>query len=193
MYYLLAGKSVGHDSEIPIKIEIERLNVTSEAKELLHLLTHANPVNRYSATEALHHHWITGDCHGDEHGEHLESHECIIKSNVIDRKLNLYDQSTYKEEDIPIVHAEISLELTSETDKTKALDLLLGEVNDDQLLAEIARRRIDVHKQITEEMVRESYTFGKKLGEGASGEVFLVTHKTNEKEYACKTVTKNGE
>ena len=35
----------------------------------------------------------------------------------------------------------------------------LGEVTDEQLLAEVARRKLDLHNQITDALVKESYTF----------------------------------
>ena len=44
-------------------------------------------------------------------------------------------------------------------------------VSDEQLLAEVARRKLDLHNQITDALVRESYNFEGKLGKGASGEV----------------------
>jgi serine/threonine protein kinase len=68
----------------------------------------------------------------------------------------------------------------------------LGEVTDEQLLAEVARRKIDIHSQITDSLVRDSYTFETKLGKGASGSVFLVTHKTTNVKYACKVIQRDG-
>jgi serine/threonine protein kinase len=60
------------------------------------------------------------------------------------------------------------------------------------LLAEVARRRLDIHKKITDKMVKGTYDFGKVLGMGASGAVYEVTHKTTKARYACKIVVKNN-
>lgn len=37
----------------------------------------------------------------------------------------------------------------------------LGECNDEQLLAEVARRRLSIHDKITDNLVKETYDFGK--------------------------------
>ena len=68
----------------------------------------------------------------------------------------------------------------------------LGECNDEQLLSEVARRHIDLHDKITDSMVKETYAVGKVLGHGASGDVYLVTHKVNGRNFACKVVKKNA-
>lgn len=191
MYFLLSGYNVGSpEKPEPIGELIGSLEVTREAKTLLQGLTHTNPTQRLSATEALHDHWITGHCHGDEHDEHLE--RALVQTNKIDRKKNLFDQTIYKDEDIPLVHSEISVSLTSAADKVHAAEMKMGEVNDDQLLAEVARRRIDVHHEITEEMVKDAYEFGQVLGEGASGKVFAVTKNADGNKYACKFIQKGG-
>jgi serine/threonine protein kinase len=61
-----------------------------------------------------------------------------------------------------------------------------------RLLAEVARRRLDIHDKITDSMVKETYAVGKVLGHGASGEVYCVTHKVTGKQFACKVVKKNA-
>jgi len=58
-------------------------------------------------------------------------------------------------------------------------------------LAEVARRKLDLHNQITDALVKESYNFEAKIGKGASGEVFLVTNKLTGVKYACKIIAKN--
>eukprot|EP01034_Spumella_vulgaris_P022150 gene22150-28257_t len=47
----------------------------------------------------------------------------------------------------------------------------LGEVSDEQLLAEVARRHLDLHDKITDSLVKETYDIGKVLGHGASGKL----------------------
>jgi hypothetical protein len=80
------------------------------------------------------------------------------------------------------IHAMISSDLVA--DETEALDIPLGQATDEQLLAEIARRKLDVHANITQvlinsnicltlmqEMVKSVYDFdAKPLGHGASAE-----------------------
>ena len=68
----------------------------------------------------------------------------------------------------------------------------LGECSDEQLLAEVARRQLDLHDKITDALVRETYDFGRVLGHGASGQVYLATHKATRKAFACKVVKKNS-
>eukprot|EP01035_Chromulina_nebulosa_P021152 gene21152-27406_t len=74
------------------------------------------------------------------------------------------------------VHTVVSAEL--DFDHDTAMKIPLGEVSDEQLLAEVARRQLDLHSRITDTLVRETYEFGKVLGHGASGQVIQVTHKT---------------
>lgn len=88
------------------------------------------------------------------------------------------------------IHTVVSSEL--DCDHEAAMSIPLGEVNDEQLLAEVARRHLDLHDKITDSLVKETYDVGKVLGHGASGEVFLVTHKTTLQKFACKVVKKNS-
>ena len=88
------------------------------------------------------------------------------------------------------IHTVVSAEL--DYDHETAMTIPLGEVSDEQLLAEVARRRLDLHDKITDTLVKETYDFGKILGHGASGEVVLVTHKTTKQSFACKIVKKNS-
>ena len=88
------------------------------------------------------------------------------------------------------IHSVISSEL--DYDHDTAMGMPLGEVSDESLLAEVARRRLDIHDKITDSMVKETYSVGKVLGHGASGEVYCVTHKITGKQFACKVVKKNA-
>eukprot|EP00605_Chrysophyceae_sp_TOSAG23-4_P002672 GSChrysophyteH1.ASY1.ANO1.2948.1 assembled CDS len=58
---------------------------------------------------------------------------------------------------------------------------------------EIARRGIDIHHNVTQELVKQTYKFDKSLGAGASGDVYLVTHKKTKEQFACKIIKKNGD
>eukprot|EP01034_Spumella_vulgaris_P028993 gene28993-35960_t len=71
------------------------------------------------------------------------------------------------------------------------MSIALSEVNDEQLLAEVARRQLNLHDNIDALVVKETYDIGKVLGHGASGEVLLVTHKESKQKFACKVVKKN--
>lgn len=88
------------------------------------------------------------------------------------------------------VHAQISSEL--DTDPTAAGTTLLKDCTDDQLLAEIARRKIDIHHNVTDQLVKKSYHFEKSLGHGASGEVWLVSKINTGEKFACKIIIKDG-
>lgn len=88
------------------------------------------------------------------------------------------------------IHTVISAELDCDHEASMAIPL--GEVTDEQLLAEVARRRLDLHDKITDVLVKETYELGKLLGHGASGEVRLATHKVTGQAFACKIVKKNS-
>ena len=88
------------------------------------------------------------------------------------------------------IHSVVSSEL--DYDHEAAMMIPLGEVSDEQLLAEVARRHIDLHDKITDSLVKETYEIGKVLGHGASGKVYQVTHKVTGQTFACKVVKKNS-
>lgn len=88
------------------------------------------------------------------------------------------------------IHTVVSSEL--DYDHETAMTIPLGEVSDEQLLAEVARRNLDLHDKITDSLVKETYDIGKTLGHGASGKVYLVIHKGTGMKYACKVVKKNS-
>ena len=67
------------------------------------------------------------------------------------------------------------------------------QATDEQILAEIARRKLDIHTNITHEMVRSYYEFdAKPFGKGASAEVYRVRHRQTGEVYACKVIRKDG-
>eukprot|EP01031_Cornospumella_fuschlensis_P027097 gene27097-32740_t len=88
------------------------------------------------------------------------------------------------------IHSVVSFDL--DYDHDKAMTIPLGEVTDEQLLAEVARRRLDLHDKITDALVKETYDIGKAIGHGASGKVYTVTHKVTGQQFACKVVKKNS-
>lgn len=72
------------------------------------------------------------------------------------------------------------------------MKIALGECTDEQLLAEVARRKLDLHDKITDTLVKETYDLTTVLGHGASGQVLMATHRQNGKKYACKVVRKDS-
>ena len=88
------------------------------------------------------------------------------------------------------IHSEVSAEL--DYDHETAMRIPLGECSDEQLLAEVARRHLDLRDKITDAMVRETYDIGRTLGHGASGVVYLATHKFTNENFACKVVRKDS-
>jgi serine/threonine protein kinase len=87
------------------------------------------------------------------------------------------------------VHSMISASFDMHGEYSKLVPL--GDVTDEELMAEVARRKLDVHHNITDSLVRETYDIGEKLGSGASGEVFLCTHKPSGRHFALKIVQKD--
>ena len=88
------------------------------------------------------------------------------------------------------VHAVVSAEI--DIDHENAMKVPLGDCSDEQLLAEIARRNLDLVDKINDSMVRETYSLDKVIGQGASGEVYLVTQRKSGVRYACNVVRKDG-
>lgn len=88
------------------------------------------------------------------------------------------------------IHTVVTDEL--DFDHESSMRIPLGEVTDEQLLAEVARRKLDLHDSITDALVKETYDIGRVLGHGASGEVTLATHKVTKLQYACKIVRKDS-
>ena len=89
------------------------------------------------------------------------------------------------------IHTVVTGEL--DDDHATAMTIPLGEVTDEQLMAEVARRHLEIHDKITDKMVKETYDFVSELGHGASGAVWLVKHKKTNKPFACKIVRKDGD
>lgn len=87
------------------------------------------------------------------------------------------------------VHATINADL--DVDHEASRERRLKDCTDEQLLAEISQRGIDIHHSVTKQLVEKSYQFLKVLGEGASGEVWLVQRKSTGEKFACKIIEKN--
>ena len=88
------------------------------------------------------------------------------------------------------VHVQLSVELDAHHEV--ALETKLKDCTDDQILAEIARRGLDVQTSVSESLVKDKYKFEKLLGHGASGEVHLVKHKKTGQRFACKVIKQDG-
>jgi serine/threonine protein kinase len=88
------------------------------------------------------------------------------------------------------VHSEISADL--DYDHASALETLLKDCTDEQLISEIARRKLDLQHKVTSELVAKYYHFEKLLGHGASGKVYLVYHRETGEKFACKVIKKDG-
>ena len=72
------------------------------------------------------------------------------------------------------------------------MDLPLRECTDEQLIAELARRNVDIQHKVTADLVARYYHFEKLLGHGASGKVYLVYHRESGEKFACKVIKKDG-
>jgi serine/threonine protein kinase len=72
------------------------------------------------------------------------------------------------------------------------MQIPLGECTDEQLIAELTRRKLDLQANITEDFVKKTYDFGAFLGRGASGDVVVGVHKATKKQYAIKVVKRNS-
>ena len=72
------------------------------------------------------------------------------------------------------------------------MDIPLRECTDEQLIAELARRNVDIQHKVTADLVARYYHFEKLLGHGASGKVYLVYHRESGDKFACKVIKKDG-
>jgi hypothetical protein len=89
------------------------------------------------------------------------------------------------------VHSQLSQSFSLDPQASKNVPLSLA--SDEDLLAEVARRKLDIHKKVTESLVQETYEFLGPIGKGASGVVTKVRHRQNHQEFAMKTVHKDAE
>lgn len=87
------------------------------------------------------------------------------------------------------VHSEVSVNL--DYDHATALKTILADCTDEQLVAEIAYRKIDLQHKVTADLVKKSYHIDRELGHGASGKVYLVYHRETGEGFACKVIEKN--
>jgi len=89
------------------------------------------------------------------------------------------------------VHATVSKQFS--VDVRKEMKIPLGDATDEELLAEIARRKIDIRNRITDDVVKETYEYGRVLGKGASGTVQECFHRKTRHKYALKIIHKNDQ
>ena len=75
----------------------------------------------------------------------------------------------------------------------KALNRLLKDCTDEQLIAELSRRKVDIQHRVTSDLVAKYYHFESVLGYGASGKVYLVYHRVTGEKFACKVIKKDGQ
>ena len=74
----------------------------------------------------------------------------------------------------------------------EALETKLKDCTDEQLIVELARRKVDIQHKVTADLVAKYYHFEKLLGHGASGKVYLVYHRESGEKFACKVIKKDG-
>ena len=89
------------------------------------------------------------------------------------------------------VHSEMSVDL--DHNHEKALGRPLRDCTDEQLIAELARRKVDIQHRVTSDVVAKYYHFESVLGYGASGKVYLVYHRVTGEKFACKVIKKDGQ
>ncbi len=114
------------------------------------------------------------------------------------RRLSL-EKNTHNVQSDLIVHIIPTKELdcnydhaSNPNDINPSMQIPLGECTDEQLIAELTRRKLDLQANITEDFVKKTYDFGAFLGRGASGDVVVGVHKATKKQYAIKVVKRNS-
>ena len=88
------------------------------------------------------------------------------------------------------VHSSLSTEI--DFDHSNALTDILEDCTDEQLFAEIAKRRVDQQHIEIADQIRKKYLFESIIGKGSSGVVHLVSVKETGVRYACKVLEKKG-
>ena len=89
-----------------------------------------------------------------------------------------------------VIHSSLSTEVDFE--QSNALTVILEDCTDGQLIAEIAKRRLDQQHIDIADQVHEKYLFESIIGRGSSGVVHLVSEKETGVKYACKVLVKSG-
>lgn len=87
------------------------------------------------------------------------------------------------------VHSMISPSFT--VDPSIAAAVPLAHATDEELLAEVARRKLNIRHNITDKVVKETYDIGEQIGKGASGVVLKVYNRQTREQFAMKVVEKN--
>lgn len=87
------------------------------------------------------------------------------------------------------VHSMISPSFT--VDPSLAAQVPLAHATDEELLAEVARRKLNIRHNITDKVVKETYDIGEQIGKGASGIVLKVVNRHTHEQFAMKVVEKN--
>jgi hypothetical protein len=87
------------------------------------------------------------------------------------------------------VHSMISPSFT--VDPSIAAAVPLAHATDEELLAEVARRKLNIRHNITDKVVKETYDIGEQIGKGASGVVLKVFNRQTREQFAMKVVEKN--
>jgi hypothetical protein len=87
------------------------------------------------------------------------------------------------------VHSMISPSFIA--DPTIAAAVPLAHATDEELLAEVARRKLNIRHNITDKVVKETYDIGEQIGKGASGVVLKVLNRQTREHFAMKVVEKN--
>mmetsp|Transcript_68558 Transcript_68558/g.113932 ORF Transcript_68558/g.113932 Transcript_68558/m.113932 type:complete len:697 (+) Transcript_68558:79-2169(+) len=64
---------------------------------------------------------------------------------------------------------------------------------DEQLLAEVMLRKINLHERVTKELVESKYSFGRLLGQGASGSVYEGKHHRTGQAVAIKVIKRDDD
>ena len=88
------------------------------------------------------------------------------------------------------VHSELAADL--DYNHEAAMKVPMGECTDEQLIVELARRKVDIQHRVTSDLVAKYYHFERLLGHGASGKVYLVYHRESGEKFACKVIKKDG-
>jgi serine/threonine protein kinase len=85
-----------------------------------------------------------------------------------------------------IIHSALSTEI--DFDHKKALNIVLQDCTDEQIVAEFAQRIADRKHLKRVQKVNEKYHFERLLAKGTSSKVHLVYHKETGVGYACKSM-----
>lgn len=111
----------------------------------------------------------------------------------VSRRVSLYADSLPRSKSLPSP-VKVHICLTESFDSQGAAGAVpLQLATDQEIMAELARRRVRVLGRMTDAFIQERYNLSAQpIGQGSSGQVFAATDRHSQRRLACKKVSRDG-